>query len=112
MPTGRGNGEWNYETTGKEDQMFSPFLRKPFKKALEAGFIPPQLSTIAGTWGTVTDQGDLTYLNLVHVPEIDGTDPNDLTIGEMRGAARRFTPWRRCASSCPAARTPSCAISA
>ena len=80
-----GNGEWNYQTTGKEDKMFSPFLRKPFKKALEAGLIPARLSTIAGTWGTVTDQGDLTYLNLVHLPEIDGTDPGDLTIGEMRG---------------------------
>src|SRR5450631_1418158 len=80
-----GNGEWDYETTGKEDQLFSPFLRKPFQKALAAGIIPPSLKTIAGTWGTVTDQGDLTYLNLVHVPEIDGTDPNDLTIGEMRG---------------------------
>jgi ribulose 1,5-bisphosphate synthetase/thiazole synthase len=80
-----GNGEWDYETTGKEDQMFSPFLRKPFKQALAAGIIPPYLQTIAGTWGSVSDQGDLTYLNLVHVPEIDGTDPNDLTIGEMRG---------------------------
>jgi ribulose 1,5-bisphosphate synthetase/thiazole synthase len=80
-----GNGEWDYETTGKEDKMFSPFLRKPFKQALAAGIIPPGLHTIAGTWGSVTDQGDLTYLNLVHVPEIDGTDPNDLTIGEMRG---------------------------
>jgi hypothetical protein len=96
-----GNGEWDYETTGKEDQLFSPFLRKPFKKALDAGLIPPYLHTIAGTWGTVTDQGDLTYLNLVHVPEIDGTDPNDLTIGEMRGrreaiyameALRKFMP--------------------
>jgi hypothetical protein len=81
--------------------MFSPFLRKPFKKALEAGLIPPYLHTIAGTWGTVTDQGDLTYLNLVHVPGIDGTDPADLTIGEMRGrqeaihameALRHFMP--------------------
>ena len=80
-----GNGEWDYETTGKEDKMFSPFLRKPFKQALAAGIIPPNLHTIAGTWGTVTDQGDLTYLNLVHVPEIDGTDPDDLTVGEMRG---------------------------
>ncbi len=96
-----GNGEWDYETTGKEDKLFSPFLRKPFKKALDAGLIPPYLSTIAGTWGTVTDQGDLTYLNLVHVPEIDGTDPKDLTIGEMRGrreaiyaleALRKFMP--------------------
>src|ERR1700680_4430854 len=25
-----GNGEWDYETTGKEDKLFSPFLRKPF----------------------------------------------------------------------------------
>jgi ribulose 1,5-bisphosphate synthetase/thiazole synthase len=80
-----GNGEWDYETTGKEDKLFSPFLRKPFKQALAAGIIPPNLSTIAGTWGTVSDQGDLTYLNLVHVPEIDGTDPADLTTGEMRG---------------------------
>jgi ribulose 1,5-bisphosphate synthetase/thiazole synthase len=80
-----GNGEWDYETTGKEDKLFSPFLRKPFKQALAAGVIPPNLQTIAGTWGTVSDQGDLTYLNLVHVPEIDGTDPHDLTVGEMRG---------------------------
>jgi ribulose 1,5-bisphosphate synthetase/thiazole synthase len=96
-----GNQEWDYETTGKEDKMFSPFLRKPFKKALEAGLIPPSLHTIAGTWGTVTEQGDLTYLNLVHIPQIDGTDPNDLTIGEMRGrreaiyaveALRKFMP--------------------
>jgi hypothetical protein len=96
-----GNGEWDYETTGKEDKLFSPFLRKPFKKALEAGIIPPYLHTIAGTWGSVSNQGDLTYLNLVHIPEIDGTDPNDLTIGEMRGrreaiyaveALRKFMP--------------------
>jgi ribulose 1,5-bisphosphate synthetase/thiazole synthase len=96
-----GNGEWDYETTGKEDKLFSPFLRKPFKKALDAGIIPPYLHTIAGTWGSVTDQGDLTYLNLVHIPEIDGTDPNDLTAGEMRGrreaiyaleALRKFMP--------------------
>src|SRR6201994_3261455 len=80
-----GNNEWDYETTGKEDQLFSPFLRKPFQKALAAGIIPPNLHTIAGTWGSITDQGDLTYLNLVHVPEIDGTNPDDLTVGEMRG---------------------------
>src|SRR3984957_13930770 len=56
-----GNGEWDYEPTGKEDMLFSPFLRKPFQQALAAGIIPPSLQTIAGT------------------------DPADLTIGEMRG---------------------------
>src|SRR6202034_3094316 len=96
-----GNGEWTITTTGKEDDLFSPFLRKPFKQAVAAGIIPPTLSTIAGTWGTVSDQGDLTYLNLVHLPGIDGTDASDLTIGEIEGrrqaiyaveALRRFMP--------------------
>jgi len=96
-----GNGEWDITTTGKEDALFSPFLRKPFKQAVAAGVIPASLTTIAGTWGTVTDSGDLTYLNLVHLPNIDGTDANDLTSGEMAGrqqaihavaALKRFMP--------------------
>jgi ribulose 1,5-bisphosphate synthetase/thiazole synthase len=96
-----GNGEWDIETTGKEDALYSPFLHKPFKAALDAGLIPAHLSTIAGTWGAVHDSGELTYLNLVHLAGIDGTDPDDLTVGEMQGreqamfaieALRRFTP--------------------
>jgi hypothetical protein len=96
-----GNGEWDIETDGKEDDLFSPFLRKPFKKALEAGLLPPNLATIAGTWGGVSDQGDLTYLNLVHLAECDGTNPDDLTHGEIEGrrqavlavaALKRFMP--------------------
>lgn len=46
--------------------------------------IPARLATIAGTWGTVSDQGDLTYLNLVFVPA-DGTNPDELTRGEIEG---------------------------
>jgi len=83
-----GNNEWNYETSGKEDQLFSPFLRKPFKKAVEAGLIPASLMTLAGTWGTVSDNGDLTYLNLVHINQCDGTSAADLTRGEMEGRAQ------------------------
>jgi ribulose 1,5-bisphosphate synthetase/thiazole synthase len=77
-------GEWEISTSGKEDAMFSPFLRKPFQKALEAGLIPDSVKTMAGTWGTVSDQGDLTYLNMCHL-YLDGTDPNALTHGEMAG---------------------------
>jgi ribulose 1,5-bisphosphate synthetase/thiazole synthase len=80
-----GDGEWNIETTGKEDELFSPFLRKPFKQAVAAGVIPASLATLAGTWGAVSDQGDLTYLNLIHLSACDGTDPADLTRGEMEG---------------------------
>ncbi|HZZ87902.1 MAG TPA: FAD-dependent oxidoreductase [Caulobacteraceae bacterium] len=79
-----GNGEWDIATDGKEDALFSPFLRKPFRKALEAGLLPANLSTIAGTWGGISDQGDLTYLNLVHL-NYDGTDPDELTRGEIEG---------------------------
>jgi hypothetical protein len=94
-------GEWTIETSGKEDKMFSPFLRKPFQQAIEAGMIPEHLQTICGTWGTVSDQGDLTYLNLVHLPACDGTDADDLSANEIEGrrqammaidALRRFTP--------------------
>jgi len=34
-----GGGEWNIETTGKEDEMFSPFLKKPFEQAIKDGLI-------------------------------------------------------------------------
>ena len=94
-------GEWSIETTGKEDKMFSPFIKKPFDQAIAAGLIPQNLNTINGTWGAIYDQGDLTYLNLVHLDEIDGTDANDLTRGEIEGrrqamlaiqALQRFNP--------------------
>ena len=96
-----GNGEWDIETSGKEDELFSPFLRAPFKRALADGVIPSDLTTIAGTWGAIHDSGELTYLNLVHLSGIDGTDPDDLTRGEIEGrrqalhaieALRRYTP--------------------
>jgi ribulose 1,5-bisphosphate synthetase/thiazole synthase len=80
-----GNAEWDILTDGKEDELFSPFLRKPFRRAVEAGVIPPNLITMAGTWGTVHDGGDLTYLNLVHLAGLDGTDADDLTRGEIEG---------------------------
>ena len=94
-------GEWKIETSGKEDQMFSPFLKKPFAQALDAGIIPAHLTTIAGTWGAMHDSGELTYMNLVHLAGCDGTDPDSMTRFEIEGrsqamlaieALKRFTP--------------------
>jgi ribulose 1,5-bisphosphate synthetase/thiazole synthase len=94
-------GEWTVETAGKEDELFSPFLRKPFERAIEDGLIPADLTTIAGTWGAVHDSGELTYMNLVHLAGCDGTDPDSLTRFEIEGrrqamlaveALRRYTP--------------------
>ncbi|CUH75253.1 putative FAD-binding dehydrogenase [Tritonibacter multivorans] len=95
------SGEWQVETDGKEDAMFSPFLRKPFEMAQAAGVIPAELNTIGGTWGAVHDSGEMTYMNLVHLGGCDGTDPDSLTQYEIEGrrqamlaieALRRFTP--------------------
>ncbi len=94
-------GEWTVQTSGKEDELFSPFLRKPFQRAIQDGVIPSELTTIAGTWGALHDSGELTYMNLVHLLGCDGTDPDSLTRGEMEGrrqavlaieALRRYTP--------------------
>lgn len=87
-------GQWTIETTGKEDEMFSPFLRKPFERARAQGLIPENLDTISGTWGALYDTGDLTYMNLVHLLGYDGTDPNDLTRGEMEGRAQAMMAVR------------------
>jgi ribulose 1,5-bisphosphate synthetase/thiazole synthase len=95
------SGEWEIETSGKEDELFSPFLRKPFAQAIRDGVIPPDLHTIAGTWGAVHDTGELTYMNLIHLAGCDGTDPDSLTRFEIEGrrqvmlaieALRRYTP--------------------
>jgi hypothetical protein len=94
-------GDWEIETDGKEDELFSPYLRKPFESAIRDGVLPANLTTLGGTWGAVHDTGELTYLNIVHLPEVDGTDPDDLTRGEIEGrrqamhaiaALRRYTP--------------------
>lgn len=96
-----GNGAWDIETSGKEDDMFSPFLHKPFAQAVRDGVIPDNLATLAGTWGAIHDSGELTYMNVIHLPEIDGTDPDSMTRGEIEGrrqamhaidALRRYTP--------------------
>ncbi|MCV3764760.1 FAD-dependent oxidoreductase [Rhizobium sp. TRM95796] len=94
-------GEWQIETSGKEDQMFSPFLAKPFAQAIKDGVIPRHLNTIAGTWGVAHDTGELTYMNLVHLAGCDGTDPDSMTKFEIEGrkqamlaieALKRYTP--------------------
>ncbi|MCG3266622.1 FAD-dependent oxidoreductase [Yoonia sp. I 8.24] len=78
-------GEWVVETDGKEDDMFSPFLGKPFARAIEDGVIPAHLNTIGGTWGALHDSGELTYMNLVHLAGCDGTDPDSMTQFEIEG---------------------------
>jgi len=76
---------WDQETTGKEDDLPSPYLEKEFIKAREMGIMPKNLDTISGSWSALSDAGEATNLNLVHMTGIDCTDVNDLTKAEMQG---------------------------
>ncbi len=76
---------WEIAKGGKEDEMFSPYLDEPFDKARASGIIPPSLKSIGGTWSAISDTGEATYLNMVHMPAFDGTAVRDLTRGEIEG---------------------------
>ena len=92
---------WQIETSGKEDDLFSPYLQEPFDLARHAGIIPESIKSIGGTWGRISESGEATGLNLVYLPGYDCTDVRDLTRAEIEGrrqallaieALRRFAP--------------------
>ncbi len=94
-------GEFAADTDEKDADLYSPYLGKPFARAIEDGVLPVHLNTIGGTWGAMHDTGELTYMNLVHLAGCDGTDPDSLTRFEIEGrrqamlaidALRRYTP--------------------
>jgi hypothetical protein len=76
---------WDTEKGGKEDELFSPYLETPFARARAEGVIPAGLKSIGGTWSTINDAGEATYLNMIHLTGFDGTDVWDLTRGEIEG---------------------------
>ena len=92
---------WNMKTTGKEDDLFSTYLEKPFNLARQAGIIPENIKSIGGTWSTITDAGEATNLNMVYMTGYDCTNVWDLTAAEIEGrkqamlaieAMRSFVP--------------------
>jgi hypothetical protein len=80
--------QWDVAKGGKDDELFSPYLEEPFAKARASGVIPPGLKTIGGTWSTINEAGEATYLNMIHLTGYDGTNVWDLTRGEIEGRAQ------------------------
>ncbi len=78
-------GNWNIKTTDKEDDLFSPYLQEPFDKARQEGMIPPEMTSIGGTWSGLTDAGEALGLNMIYMFGYDGSDVRDLTQGEIDG---------------------------
>jgi hypothetical protein len=76
---------WDQETTGKEDDLPTPYLQDSFVKARQMGVIPADTQTLGGSWSALTPAGEATNLNLVHLKGYDCTDAEDLTRAEMEG---------------------------
>lgn len=75
---------WACETAGKENDLFSPYIEEPFKKAKAAGEIPDHVE-LAGTWSSISPEGEATYMNVIYMTGHDCTDVRDLTRGEIEG---------------------------
>jgi FAD dependent oxidoreductase len=79
-------GEWQQETTGKEDSLRTPFLDKEFNRAAEQGLLDPQEAhDMCGSWSALSDAGEATNLNLAHMSNVDCLDVQELTRAEMEG---------------------------
>ena len=79
--------DWAYETSGKEDEMASTALVKPFKKAKQAGEIP-QDWFVESYWSVMRPSAEIQSMDAVHMTGIDVTDVWDLTRAEMEGRKR------------------------
>lgn len=79
---------WEQTTTGKEEDLKSPYLEKEFEAAAEAGAVPQEeLAHLGGSWSALSEAGEATNLNLVHMSGVDSTDVRALTHAEMDGRA-------------------------
>lgn len=83
---GDWRGAWEMSTNGKEDDMFSPYLVAPFKKAIEEGKLEkePHID-YGGSYSTVSREGEVLQLNTIFISGVDCTDVRDLTKAEIDG---------------------------
>ena len=76
---------WAQETSGKENELRSPYLDQEFDTARELGVIPANSTNLGGSWSALSEAGEATNLNLAHMYGYDATDVMDLTAAEMQG---------------------------
>ena len=77
--------DWSIETGTKEKDLKTPYFDSEFKKAIDNNIIPKNSQNITGTWSSITDAGEATNLNLVHMKGFDCTNVIDLTKAEIQG---------------------------
>lgn len=78
------SNHWKQETSGVEDNLRTPYLDSEFEKAENSGIIPKG-SNICGSWSTLTDEGELLNLNLVHFSGVDALNVEEMTRASIAG---------------------------
>jgi hypothetical protein len=79
---------WEQTTSGKEEDLKSPYLDEEFEKAAKAGVIPEgAVANLGGSWSALSEEGEATNLNLVHLMNVDATCVKSLTSAEIEGRA-------------------------
>eukprot|EP00518_Triparma_eleuthera_P000255 CAMPEP_0182460196 /NCGR_PEP_ID=MMETSP1319-20130603/5128_1 /TAXON_ID=172717 /ORGANISM="Bolidomonas pacifica, Strain RCC208" /LENGTH=520 /DNA_ID=CAMNT_0024659255 /DNA_START=31 /DNA_END=1590 /DNA_ORIENTATION=+ len=77
---------WQQDTTGKEDELPSPYMQQEFdelNKKTKAEEKEPL--SYGGSWSAITEKGEATNLNLVHMKGFDPLNAKDLTEAEIMG---------------------------
>jgi len=75
---------WQQDTTGKENHLKSPYMQGEFEEENEAKRAGDTVS-LGGSWSALSEEGEATNLNLVHMKGIDPLDAYDLTKAEIDG---------------------------
>eukprot|EP00009_Paramoeba_aestuarina_P007475 CAMPEP_0201517770 /NCGR_PEP_ID=MMETSP0161_2-20130828/8804_1 /ASSEMBLY_ACC=CAM_ASM_000251 /TAXON_ID=180227 /ORGANISM="Neoparamoeba aestuarina, Strain SoJaBio B1-5/56/2" /LENGTH=483 /DNA_ID=CAMNT_0047915381 /DNA_START=210 /DNA_END=1661 /DNA_ORIENTATION=+ len=77
---------WPQTTAGKENHLNSPYLEQQFLQAEKEGLYKKEKNvSIGGSWSALTDAGEATNLNLVHLSRVDCCNAEELTNAEMEG---------------------------
>ncbi len=87
-------------TSGKEDEMFSTHLFRPFEEAEAAGEIPAGLHLRLYPGG-FTQDGRVLSMNGVHLMEVDPTDVLSLTRAELEGRRQAVLAMEVLRRRCP-----------
>jgi len=87
-------------TSGKEDDMFSTHVFKPFERAKAAGEIPDDV-VIRVYPGGFTEHGEVLSINAVHMWKVDPTDVRSLTRAEIEGRRRSVMAMDALRKYCP-----------
>lgn len=96
------DGEWKQETSGKENHLRTPYLSPEFKTAVDKGILnKTEAEGLGGSWSALSDAGEATNLNLVHMKGYDCTNVRDLTKAEINGRRKAQLAMKALQSELP-----------